>query len=114
MYDWMNVKFVNKMNKTTKVYPSWLAAVVINDKRCQSWQDPYLLVVQCATKRTGINSVLLTEWLWSDTFHVITPSNNMGPCFVIFIKDDHSKILETLPMEEWANEFTQSYDQAEI
>ena len=110
MYDWMNVKFVNKRNNTKKVYPSRLAAVVINDKRCQSWQDPYLLVVQCATKQTGINSVLLTEWLWSDTFNVISPSNIVAPCFVISIKDDHSKILETLPMEEWANEFTQSYD----
>jgi hypothetical protein len=50
MYDWMKAKFLNTRNKTTKVYPSRLAAVVINDKRCQSWQEPYLLVVQCATK----------------------------------------------------------------
>ena len=45
MYDWMNIKFVNKRSKTTKEYPSWLAAVVINDKRCQLWQEPYLLVL---------------------------------------------------------------------
>ena len=31
MYDWMNVKFVNNRQRTTHVYPSQLAAVVIND-----------------------------------------------------------------------------------
>ena len=40
MYDWMNIKFSNKRHKTTKVYlTSRLAAVVINDKRCQSCRN---------------------------------------------------------------------------
>jgi hypothetical protein len=44
---------------------------------------------------------LLTEWLWEEQDHVIDPNTIVGPCFVITIKADGSKVLETLPIEEW-------------
>jgi hypothetical protein len=54
MYDWMKVKFQNKRYKTTKVYSSRLAAVVIKDKRRQSWQESYLLVYSLPQNVLGL------------------------------------------------------------
>ena len=34
------------------------------------------------------------------------PSSIVSPCFVVMIKDDTSKILETLPLDKWPSEFT--------
>jgi hypothetical protein len=59
------------------------------------------LVVQRATHKTNVRSVLLTEWWWSPTYYVITLNDIVAPCFVISIKEDNSKILETLPIDEW-------------
>ena len=54
---------------------------------------------------------MLTEWNWSPTYIVIFPFNIVGPCFVVSIKDDMSKILETLlPLAKWAANFTDPYD----
>jgi hypothetical protein len=60
--------------------------------------DKYRLVVQCTTERTTTKSVLLTEWLCEEQSHVIYPNTIVGPCFVISIIADGSKVLETLPI----------------
>ena len=55
---------------------------------------------------TGVQSVLLTEWYFDDTYHSVSPDRIKAPCFVITIKHDGSKVLVTRPLEEWADEFT--------
>ena len=111
--DWMLVKFEITNRKTKKVkehnFPCRLAAVVIREIDDVN-DEPYHLIVQSTVKKTNVKSTLLTEWLWSDTFMVIFPSSIVGPCFVISIKDDMSKVLETLPLHKWPSEFTTPVD----
>jgi hypothetical protein len=68
--------------------------------------EPYKLVVQSATKRTGSKSALLTEWTMASDYYVVSPETIAAPCFVIEITDNNSKILETLAHDQWANLFT--------
>jgi hypothetical protein len=72
----------------------------------------YYLIVQCTTNQTTHNdrngSVLFTEWNWSPDFYCVTPDNIDSPCFVISGKDDDSRVLETLPYEDWPSQFTQN------
>ena len=79
---------------------------------CDDDPEPYHLVVQSATSKTNVKSVLLTEWRWSAEYLVIHPSHIVGPCFVISIKDDSSKVLEAWPLEQWASEFTKPVEDA--
>ena len=98
LYDWMKANFDGTL------YPCRLSAVVEcynDDMESQTWR----LVVQQATAQTRNKSVLLTEWLWSPTYYVISPNDIVAPCFVISIKEDNSKILETLPIDEWYEHF---------
>ena len=94
IFDWMKANFDGTL------YPCRLAAVVVSDTDLSASKQWYL-VVQRATKQTNGNSVLLTEWLWSPTYYVISPNYIAAPCFVISIKEDNSKILEMLPIDEW-------------
>ena len=83
-------------------FPCRLAIVVVtNDEN-----EPFQLVIQSASRKTNKDSVLLSEWLWSDNFYAISPDTIEGPAFVVSIKDDNSKILATLPRNEWAGKFT--------
>jgi hypothetical protein len=96
MYDWMFVLFEEGS------FPCRLAIVVVtNDEN-----EPFQLVIQSASRKTNKDSVLLSEWLWSDNFYAISPDTIEGPAFVVSIKDDNSKILATLPRNEWAGKFT--------
>ena len=104
IYDWMHVQFKGANNQTF-VIPCRLAAVVVLEMLADS-SEPYRLVVQCADYPTGINSVLLTEWMMSQTYYIVKPSSVLRPCFVICITTDDTKILETLPLEEWPSKFT--------
>ena len=94
IYDWMKALFDDI------VYPCRLSAVVVCDND-QIESEQWHLVVQRATHETNVRSVLLTEWWWSPTYYVISPNDIVAPCFVISIKEDNSKILETLPIDEW-------------
>jgi hypothetical protein len=68
------------------------------------------LVVKRGVSQIGIKSVLLTEWELSNDFTLIEPCDIDGPCFVIMIKEDGSKILQILPCHLWASEFTEPVD----
>jgi hypothetical protein len=46
----------------------------------------------------------------NDDFTIIEPCDITGPCFVIMIKEDGSKILQTLPCHLWASELTKPVD----
>jgi hypothetical protein len=100
MNDW------NRADFQGTVYLCRLAAVVVSTDDAVNTNDRLKLVVQRTTYATCINSVLFKEWLWSRKYHVIVPSNVQSPCFVVSIKDDSSKVLETLPIEEMAQSFT--------
>ena len=103
IFDWMNVMYEHSSRKPdkTQICPCRLAAVVVN----ASATEPYQLVVQCASTRTGRDSVLFQEWHWSQTYSVISPSTIAGPCFVVSITDDCSTILQTKARYLWPAEF---------
>jgi hypothetical protein len=105
IYDWMIVTFTHANTKATTLPPCQLAVIVVTKE-----SQPYRLVVQCGIRKTGIKSVLLTEWEMSNDFTVIEPCSIDGPCFVIMIKEDGSKILQTLLRHLWASEFTEPVD----
>ena len=105
IYDWMIVTFTHANTKATTLPPCQLAVIVVTKE-----SQPYRLVVQCGIRKTGIKSVLLTEWEMSNDFTVIEPCSIDGPCFVIMIIEDGSKILQTLLRHLWASEFTEPVD----
>ena len=82
IYDWMHVQFKGTPNNQTFVIPCRLAAVVVLEMLTDS-SEPYRLVVQCADYPTGINSVLLTEWMMSQTYHIVKPTSVLRPYFVL-------------------------------
>jgi len=97
VYDWMKIRFEDDC------YPCRLAAVVIcNDNS----SEPYQLVVQCTTQKTGTKSVLFTEWYMSEAYYVVSPNTIEAPCFVIETTDDNSKVQATLPIAKWPGQFT--------
>ena len=98
--DWVNVQFNQGC-----VCPCKLVSVVILDSDLDN-PERYRLVVQPATSRSKQDSVLLQEWNWSPEYCDISPNSIAGPCFVIDIGKDSSKILVTKPYDEWAQEFT--------
>lgn len=97
IYDWFKIQFDDDC------YPCKLVAVVVDE---HDKEEPYKLVVQSATKRTGSKSALLTEWTMASDYYVVSPETIAAPCFVIEITDNNSKILETLAHDQWANLFT--------
>ena len=102
-FDWIRIQFDDG------IYPSRLAVVVVDQTETGA---NYYLIVQCTTNQTTHNerngSVLFTEWNWSPDFYCVTPDNIDSPCFVISGKDDDSRVLETLPYEDWPSQFTQN------
>ncbi len=105
----MTVKFeTNEEGMKFDVFLCRLAAVIVMPTSDILHTDKYRLVVQCTTKRTTTKSVLLMEWLWEEQYHVIDPNTTVGSCFVISIIADGSKVLETLPIEEWHGQFTKT------
>ena len=85
-----------------------LATVIVMPTSDILHTDKYHLVVQCTTKCATTKSVLLSEWLWEEQCHIIDTSTIVGSCFVISIKADGSKVLETLPIEEWHGQYTKT------
>jgi hypothetical protein len=103
IYDWMTIDF----GEPRGLRACRLAAVVIVECSNNQFEDNQVqLVVQSVTERTGVQSVLLTEWYFDDIYHSVSPDRIKAPCFVITITHDGSKVLVTRPLEEWANEFT--------
>ena len=101
IYDWMNVVFEEG------TYPSKLMAVVV---KSSNHGEGLHLVVQSASRRTHVDSVLFREWDFSEDYYTITPDSIESPVFVISIQDEKSnKILETLSYEDWPSQFTQQY-----
>jgi hypothetical protein len=97
IYDWMIIKF------NIGLYPCQLAAVVFDDST--SAKEVHL-VVQSTTTRTSAKSILFQEWNWSPEYISVCPNTIEAPCFVISLRDDISRVLETLARDKWADEFT--------
>jgi hypothetical protein len=100
IYDWMTIDF----GEPRGILPCRLAAVVVLERSNNNCEVQ--LVVQSVTEMTGVQSVLLTEWYFDDTYHSVSPDRIKAPCFVITISHDGSKVLVTRALEEWADEFT--------
>lgn len=126
IFDWMRIRFQNEEGEAIPTddesggedpdrdwvcYPSRLACVVVSEHVDQDGHvsEDYELVVQCATRKTGIKSALFTEWEWSPEYYRVETDSIDSPCFVVSIKPDNSLILETLALEKWCDEFTPSY-----
>jgi hypothetical protein len=78
--------------------------VVVDSPREPDKKDQ--LVVQSTTKETHKHeSTLLREWEWSPDYHLVSGDTVVGPCFVISISHNSSKVLEA-KHEEWADKFT--------
>ena len=43
---------------------------------------------------------------WSAEYITVSPNTIEAPCFVISIRDDNSRVLETLARDKWADQFT--------
>lgn len=97
IYDWMIIQY------DTGLFPSRLAAVVLD--QCNP-SEPIKLVVQSTTSRTSVKSTLFQEWNWSPDYITVLPSTIEAPCFVISIREDTSRVLETLARDKWADQFT--------
>ena len=97
IFDWMIIKF------NTGLFPCRLAAVVLDHSASD---DAVQLVVQSTTSRTPVKSTLFQEWNWSAEYITVSPNTIEAPCFVISIRDDNSRVLETLARDKWADQFT--------
>jgi hypothetical protein len=112
IYDWLLVNFEGFITP----FPCRLAAVVImpspnvGDGGQMTKPPSYKLVVQSTTTKTHVNSVLFTEWNWDPQYLVIEPETIVGPCFVITIAADNSRVLEALPLSKWPGQFTNIYN----
>lgn len=103
MYDWMQV--YDRKKKTT--YPALLQAVVVHNEKTP--QEQYELVVQPVHRETKRDSVLFKEWEVIPCSVIIDPEQVVAPVFVISIKQDMSRVIETLAVEKWPEEFTSIY-----
>jgi hypothetical protein len=102
IYDWINVQF------ETGIFPCRLAMIVVLDGAVTP-SEKYRLIIQPAIAATNCDSVLFREWMWTPEYYNVSPDTIVGPCFVISIKDDGSRILETKAYDMWAGEFTELY-----
>jgi hypothetical protein len=75
------------------LYPCRLAAVVFDDST--SAKEVHF-VVQSTTTSTSAKSTLFQEWNWSPEYTSVHPYTIEAPCFVISLRDDNSRVLETL------------------
>lgn len=127
IFDWMRIRFQQEGDSDSdddsdddnetggnnwKCYPSRLACVVVKETADTDGvtSEEYELVVQCATKKTGIKSALFTEWEWSPDYYRVETDSVDSPCFVVSMKGDNSLILETLALDKWGDEFTPNFD----
>ena len=68
--------------------------------------DETHLVVQCASDKTGTQSILFTEWNVSLDYAMIDADTVSLSCFVINIDGQNTLIAECLEHSRWAEEFT--------
>jgi Plavaka transposase len=102
MHDWMNIDFGTEHGH----FPCRLALVIVLDTPTES-DEKYQLVVQSTTKvNVAHESTLLREWDWSPNYLLVSGNSVAGPCFVISISHNSSKVLEAKPYESWAEKFT--------
>jgi hypothetical protein len=57
-------------------------------------------------KHTNMSPQLLRDWEWSPDYLLVSGNTVIGPCFVISISHDSSKVVEAKPCEEWADKIT--------
>jgi Plavaka transposase len=102
MYDWMNIDFGEEHGH----FPCRLALVIVLEAPTDP-DEKYQLVVQSTTRaNVEHESTLLREWDWSPEYLLVSGNSVSGPCFVISISHNSSKVLETKPYASWAENFT--------
>ena len=104
IYDWINVAFKHKTTQNVTGHPCRLAVIAITPE-----SQPYRLIVQRGLRKTGIKSVLFTEWeMVTSCLHWTLW--HWRTYFVIVIKEDGSKVLQALSRHLWVSEFTEPID----
>ena len=104
IYDWMRVKIPPRKG----LVPARLCGVIVHQEKSQN--ERYELVVQPAISTTGKDSVLFKEWQWKNKFRVISTDQVDSPTFCVVINEESSLIIEALPRDQWADQFTESYN----
>ena len=103
-YDWLSVLHARNQERPCKL----LAVIPADDNKL----DETLLVVQCASKKTGVKSTLFTEWEMDAHFVTITADMICGPRFVLILDEvsDPNIVAECLDYSEWPNQFTYCHE----
>jgi hypothetical protein len=110
-FDWVSIHFeectYNGKTYLDDNYPCKVLAII--PKQHNTFLDETVLVVQSAQSRTLNDSVLFTEWLLMDGYHIVPVESVVESLFVLELGDD--KIAVALPYLEWPSHFTDTkYD----
>ena len=107
-YDWAIIRFEDDSG-ASKDYPSRILSVI--SRPCSDSQEKvsFELVVQCCEKKTGRQSILYSEWIFSRDFYLISADAIVGLCFVI--ESDDRTVFVVEDRSNWASLF---YDSASI
>jgi hypothetical protein len=110
-FDWVSIHFeectYDGITYQDDNYPCKVLAII--PKQHNTFLDETVLVVQSAQSRTLNDSVLFTEWLLMDGYHIVPVESVVESLFVLELGDD--KIAVALPYSEWPSRFTDTkYD----
>jgi hypothetical protein len=110
-FDWVSIHFeectYDGITYPDDNYPCKVLAII--PKQHNTFLDETVLVVQSAQSRTLNDSVLFTEWLLMDGYHIVPVESVVESLFVLELGDD--KIAVALPYSEWPSHFTDTkYD----
>ena len=97
-YDWVRILHANNQH-----VPARVMAVV--PQECNGLETTFI-VVQLASKKTGIRSTLFTEWSLDPTYVVIDADTISSMCFILNLDNSNTLIAECLDYKLWPQEFT--------
>jgi hypothetical protein len=83
-------------------YPCKVMAIL--PKQQNKFLEETEIIVQSAQTRTGMDSVLFTEWDIMEGYFAVSLSSIVESLFVLEI--ENNRIAVALPYSEWPSEFT--------